>query len=427
MSRLFLRLYVLIVASVIGIGVLLNAIWTITVDERLEQSEYEQLATAIALQWQHVPGDKSESVLAELQQSLGVKLELLATDDIPADLFEEDGVPVQSIFLEEGEQISVYTRLPENSGILKVTPNSTSDTRHYQWLLLLVFYGLIALAVLYWIWPLSKDLNHLENTLADFDENHWEAKVKLPAGSAIAHLARTYNRQLDKIKRLVENEKAMASAISHELRTPLARIRFALQMAQESGDSKQIAQQLASVEEDVAEMNRLISELLGFASLDRTTQTASFETGDIGELINTLLERLGKNYPDHTIRFEPSEPTSDVRCDSYLMERALQNLIVNACKYGRKKVVLNFHRSADNYHLRIEDDGDGIPANMREKIFDSFFRLPDGEKPKGFGLGLAIVQRVIELHAGSIRVSSSDLGGALFEISWPISRDAPSA
>jgi len=313
----------------------------------------------------------------------------------------------------------VYTKIPQDPRILRLGVLEDPRTELYQLFLLLAFYGLIAIAVFYWIWPLSKDLNRLENALADFDHSQWGATVRLPPGSSIAHLAKAYNRLLEKIKRLIENEKAMASAISHELRTPLARIRFALQMAQETDNATHIAQQLGSIEEDVSEMNQLISELLSFASLDDTTYTAKLEKGDIGTLINTLINRLSKNFPDHRIDFETDELTGDVWCDSYLMERAVQNLVINACKYGKCAVQVCFFCTERDYCIRVEDDGDGVQHDMRDKIFDSFFRMPGTEKSKGFGLGLAIVNRVMELHQGSIRVETSTLGGALFELSWP--------
>ncbi len=419
MNNLFLRLYLLIVASVICIGVVLNAFWQSAAEDPASGSEYDRLVVLVVMQLKGKDPGQLSARIDIINHQLALDFSLMGIDEMPSDLFFENGQPVSSVLLENNEETAIYHQMPVVKRILKLHIPQDTDLENKRLYFLLIFYGLIAVTIFYWIWPLSQDLNRLERAVDNFATAQWRAKVKITNTSSIAHLANAYNRLLDKIKRLVENEKAMTSSISHELRTPLARIRFALQMAKEADDKQQIAVQLSSIEDDVSEMNQLIAELLNYASIEKKSFVAKQEKGDIGTLINTLISRLSKNFPDKRITFEAKGLTLGVQCDSYLMERAMQNLIVNACKYGNENVKISFSQLQHLYCIRVEDDGAGIAPNMREKIFDSYYQIPDSDQSKGFGLGLAIVKRVVELHSGDVIVETSAQGGASFIISWP--------
>ncbi len=171
--------------------------------------------------------------------------------------------------------------------------------------------------------------------------------------------------------------------------------------------------------EDVEEMHQLITELLNFAALEKISVEAKLERGDINLLIEILLARLSRNNPEKQIDFEASQQGVNVSCDSYLMERAIQNLIVNALKFSNQTIRVKFQESEKQYLIVVEDDGPGIPSEQKSLVFDSFVQLPNGSKEQGFGLGLAIVKRVMNLHQGEARVEDSELGGAKFILVWP--------
>lgn len=110
----------------------------------------------------------------------------------------------------------------------------------------------------------------------------------------------------------------------------------------------------------------------------------------------------------------------------------LRNLLYNAIRYARGQVRVRFGRSSpDMWTLQVDDDGPGIPEADRQRVFESFVQLGERRSQKGgYGLGLAIVERVIEWHGGEVSVGDSDLGGASFAARWPQSfetRAAPSA
>ncbi len=339
-------------------------------------------------------------------------------------LLENDNKQPFIYMQSESDNLS-FSLIEQHQLVLQLTTQRIKTKSSIKILLISLFYGLLAVAIFFWVNPLSKDLNRLEKAVNQFDQQQWQSKVDLPNTSSIFHLARAYNQLLDKIKILIETQQAMSHSISHELRTPLARIRFSLQMAEESNDINFIKNQVKSIDDDINEMNQLINELLNYASLENSSIVANIEKGDIKTLLETLILRLKNNFPEQSIQLKINTNHSIVSCDSYLMERALQNLIINACKFCKNTVLVSLEENEQQFKISIEDDGQGVKKELRDKIFSSFVQIKkqshssEQVNHKGFGLGLAIVKRVMALHFGSVRVESSLLGGAKFILCWP--------
>lgn len=419
MNNIFLRLYLLIVATVLILGISLDYLWQNFEQQEIPNETNQTLLRFVSLQLEELEEDEILNRLQQVNSSFEGEFSLLPFNTQLAKSLEPELRSSDSMFMRSDSEVLGFIKLDGHQRILQLkilTDEQTSTTKN---IFVAIFYGLIALVIFYWIWPLSKDLNRLENAVNQFDQQQWQSKVELPASSSINHLAKAYNTLLDKIKLLVETQQAMSHSISHELRTPLARIRFSLQMAEESNDISGIRKQIASIGDDISEMNDLINELLNFASLESISATAKLEKGDINMLIATLVERLEINYQDKTIDFTKCSTNTNISCDSYLMERAIQNLITNACKFANKNILITFQQSEDANEILVEDDGLGVQENSRVKIFDSFIQLENQNKNKGFGLGLAIVKRVMTLHAGSAKVEKSSMGGAKFILRWP--------
>jgi len=136
------------------------------------------------------------------------------------------------------------------------------------------------------------------------------------------------------------------------------------------------------------------------------------------------LGKIVEKTPGNAVRIElTAESAPDtIRMDPRLMELALSNLLVNATKYAEQQVRCSLAQDGADYVLAVEDDGKGIPEDEREAVFKAFTRIDDSRNREtgGYGLGLAVVARVAELHGGSAAVeASTDLGGACFSIRWP--------
>jgi len=423
MNNLFLRLYLLIVSTVIIVGLSLDFAWQYFEQSKSSNINHQILLNIVSIQLKNLSIEEQAIHLQLINRQLDGEFSILSGDDKLAISLSEELINDPLFSMESDSEILSFKLIDSNSQILQFKQKKNTEAHLSKNLFIALFYGLIALMIFYWIWPLSKDLNRLEKAVNQFDQQQWQSKVELPITSSINHLARAYNSLLDKIKLLIENQQAMSHSISHELRTPLARIRFSLQMAEESDDITIVKNQIGSIKDDISEMNELINDLLNFASLESISTVAKLEKGDINTLIETLIGRLAKNYPDKNIEFvkNPTDPT--VLCDSYLIERAIQNLIVNACKFSNKNILITFQELEQNYNILVEDDGVGVVKEARTEIFDSFFqldnKLDNQQKNKGFGLGLAIVKRTMTLHQGDAKVENSSLGGAKFVLSWP--------
>jgi signal transduction histidine kinase len=214
----------------------------------------------------------------------------------------------------------------------------------------------------------------------------------------------------------------MTHAVSHELRTPLARMKFALEMANNRDDSTLIKEQLSGLRADVEEMDQLVNQLLSYARLDQSLPTLMQTSGDMHGMAEEIARRLLTGAPtEKHIRILPAAPLDDFLCDWPLMERALLNLMQNALRYCHSEVAVTLEATPEHYRILVDDDGPGVPPEDRERIFNSFTRLRQTPETQGagFGLGLAIVRRVIHWHRGSARVEQSPVGGARFVLEWP--------
>nr|WP_256504528.1 ATP-binding protein [Gilvimarinus xylanilyticus] len=217
----------------------------------------------------------------------------------------------------------------------------------------------------------------------------------------------------------------MTYAVSHELRTPLARMKFALEIAQDSQDAQTVARQLSNVRDDVNDMDALINQLLGYAGFEAQSQQLVLQAEPAGALIDMareMSERLRQRHPRITFTFANALAEHPLFCEWHLMERVLQNLLGNAVRYAEGQVWVQLSANESGYCLAVEDDGPGIAPADRARVFDSFTRLKQlpGKDTKGFGLGLAIVNRIISWHNGEVRACEPKrLTGARFECRWP--------
>jgi signal transduction histidine kinase len=227
--------------------------------------------------------------------------------------------------------------------------------------------------------------------------------------SELAELTRAFNDMAGRVERLVAGQKELLANVSHELRSPLARIRVALALLPREGETEG---RLRDVEADLAELDRLIDEVLTAARLDATAVPLQRSPVDVGRLLAEVAERAAQDpaTAGTAVRVAPG-PAPVLVADATLLKRALWNLVENAAKYGAPPVTLAAGADGARVALSVGDEGEGIPAAERERVLAPFQRLDAartpstaGEPPRGFGLGLTIARRVAEVHGGTITV-----------------------
>lgn len=423
MNRAFLSLYLIIVISVIAIGWGIDQLWE-AYTPHTQVTPYEN--HFFVLVEDRIAGldeTEREPELNRLAQRLNIEIALYTLDELAQSSLGEkirEG-EVVTVFDESGKRIA-YKLLADTDRVLSIIQPYPDPKNDFVYeVLLVVFYLGIAVVVYFWVWPLSRDLKVLEKQTRNVGRDGVADRVQLSSRSHVSHLAQAFNRMADRIRELIDSHKEMTYAVSHELRTPLARMKFALQMANDATDREKVNKQLNSIKKDVSEMDGLINELLTYAGFEQEDQSLDFKPGDLEALVKSLLE-TGERNNDLQVSVENNLGARLVCCEWYLMERALHNLIQNAKRYAKTRIKITISCSEENFLVEVEDDGPGVPEEERERIFNSFVRLrtETNKEKSGFGLGLAIVKRIMKWHQGDALADRSELGGARFTVTWPV-------
>lgn len=439
MNRAFISLYFFIVASVVLIGWGLNQFWESVAPEQEPTAEIHALFALIEddLLTQQPQSDAGYTQAAQqLSTQLNLTLELLPLDDLAQSAAMHE-LHAGKILAATSDNNNIwYKRLAQTDQVvmLSIPVGDDSESPFYR-LLLIVFYLAIALAIYLWVWPLSRDSKKLESQTRTLGKDGVPDTLKISPASTLYPLAQAFNHMAQRLRELIASHREMTNAVSHELRTPLARMKFALAMIEEEKLNDKDRRQLRSVEQDIAEMESLISALLAYAGFEQKTQQLKQTSGHMRDLLDELQLRFARNSPrqyQHHLHLEICDTTDNAEfiCEWKLIETVLQNFINNAARYAKSRIRIELMQMQSEYIIAVEDDGPGIPANERERVFDSFVRLyyaeQDGDQTSGnsstggFGLGLAIVKRIMQWHHGTAQfVEPEVLGGARAQIRWP--------
>lgn len=215
----------------------------------------------------------------------------------------------------------------------------------------------------------------------------------------------------DRIERQIEQRTLMLSGVSHDLRTPLTRMKLALSMMEDNADT-------SAMRRDVQEMERMLAAFLDFARGQGLEEPVS---ADPAGLVREAVERAARGGMN--VRLGEVADGGEVQLRPDALARALDNLIVNAVRYGGKAVV-SLARNPAGIEFRIDDPGPGIPPELRSEAQKPFARLDSARNQdggSGVGLGLSIAADIAHSHGGSLELETSpDLGGLRAQITIPI-------
>lgn len=249
----------------------------------------------------------------------------------------------------------------------------------------------------------------------------------------------TLAEDVDRARLAAETERlrsALLTSISHDLRTPLASILGSATSLNRYGDLLDGAARrdlAATIQEEAERLNRFIANLLDMTRLESGAVLPRTGPVDLAEVVGSTLERAGKILSDHRIDVNlPADlPMLDV--DSVLFEQVLFNLLDNAAKYAPAGSLVRIEAcrqngpGGDRVCIRVLDEGDGIPPDDVEKIFDKFYRVQAQDRQRaGTGLGLAICRGFVETLGGTIIAGNrSDRSGAVFTLTLPAAAELP--
>ena len=280
--------------------------------------------------------------------------------------------------------------------------------------LVLLFIG-VAVGAYPVVRRLTRRLESLKRGVEHFGAGHLGHRVDDSGRDEVAALATSFNQAAARIETLLRSHQTLLANASHELRSPLARLKMAFAMLDDAGPTQR--ERLAhEIDVNIAELDAIVEEVLLASRLEAGSA--------VGETFAVELLALGAEEAARAeMPFEPETDTARVDGQERLLRRALRNLLDNARRYGGPDVELALRPVAGGYEYVVADRGPGVPAELRERIFEPFYRLPGhAEMAGGVGLGLSLVKQIAERHGGSVRCLDRDGGGSRFVLFLPTAK-----
>lgn len=231
-----------------------------------------------------------------------------------------------------------------------------------------------------------------------------------PVGAhEVRQASKAFLEMKERLKRHTEQRTAMLSGVSHDLRTPLTRMKLQLAMAKDSPDTENMRQ-------DLEEMEKMIEGYLTFA---RGESDEAPEMADLKSILERIIAKWKRQGND--VQETLPQGRMMIKLRPLAIERAVGNVISNACKYA-KHVWIAAYEQSEAFEICIDDDGPGIPEELREEVFRPFFRVEKSRNKKtgGVGLGLSIAQDIVHSHGGEIFLEDSNRGGLRVVIRLPL-------
>ena len=262
---------------------------------------------------------------------------------------------------------------------------------------------------------LTRRLEALKHGVEQFGAGQLSHRVAVTGRDEVAAVASSFNVAAARVEALVQSHQSLLANASHELRSPLARMKMAVSMLEEATPAQRLKLK-REIDTNVGELDALVEEVLLASRLDAAP---SPERNERVELLGMAAEEAAR--VDASVDGVPTFVIGEDR----LLRRALRNLLENARRYGGSEVTVEIESRDGDAIVRVCDRGPGVPEAMRERIFESFFRLPGhAEQAGGVGLGLSLVKQIAARHNGSVRCEGRDGGGSCFVLTLPL---APSA
>ena len=437
MKNLFIRLYLLLILTFVGLGWSLDQLYDQFADDEQVLSDLDLHRGTLFLlnrELARLPPDNHKEYISALGPSFGYPVSLLTEQELIRHLGDSAQTlrEEQLHYLRQGGQVSVIDDETGLSWFLQAQ-NGADDIILFgpirlvdetgNTVLSAAFLMFLALIVFVWVWPLSRGLVILTRAAQHFGEGDFSTRVTMDIARPLQPVVQRFNDMAGRIQRLIRSHKELSHAVSHELRTPIARIRFAMEMTRELPDPSKREYYFDAMNENIEELDGLVDELLTYARFDREEPKLEFTSQDLVLLAKEVVARF--EMTEDKFRFSVQSPDMQpvlAQCDRDGIGRVLDNLLRNAIRYANSEIAVKV--SANNYVVEVvvEDDGPGIPKANWDTLFDPFVRLDKSRDRNsgGIGLGLAIVRRYMEWHEGEVKIADAEPHGARFILRWPL-------
>ena len=269
---------------------------------------------------------------------------------------------------------------------------------------------------------------HALKPLREFSDKIEEVQVQNLADSRIEEskikelnqLSVSYNKMLERLQDAFEVQRQFTANAAHELRTPLSLMQVQLDLyhsTQHPGSDADTLQMIKMVTEQNDRLSKMVKTLLDMSELQTVGRDEQIIMDD---LVDEVLEDLEPLAQEKNIKLIGKCKDITMVGSDILIYRLVYNLVENAIKYNHSggQVTVTAYKEQAHIYLSVEDTGSGIPKELRERVFEPFFRVDKSRSRKlgGVGLGLALVHEIVRVHDGSITVKSNPSGGTIFEV-----------
>jgi two-component system OmpR family sensor kinase len=426
--RILLKLYVLVGISLVAAILLITHTFGIVFYDTMNRAAQAQLGGFV---WMfnralgQIPEAEWPAFAAEFTSRGNEKLEIKPLKDFPlpreyARKSLEAGLPVA--IDTDGNQFAM--RIRDSQWVLTSTSSTDLSIKQINYLAYALLALLMLIAVLTWVRWYWTDVQALNRAASRFGEGDFSSRARVSRFSSLTALVHVFNTMADRIERSIKTQKDMINAVSHELRTPIARLDFGLEILQQRRHLPDAEERINALKGDIRELDELVTELLSLARLDQITAPPARHAVSLRLMFDSLAANCTEVLAARSIALDiAAEPGADcVEVEPKLLARAVQNLLNNAMRHTTRRIVCGAKTcEGGDIMIYVDDDGEGVPAPERTRIFEPFHRLDSSRNRAtgGFGLGLAIVRRIALLHGGRVDVDTSPLGGARFTITLP--------
>ncbi len=433
MRRLYMQIAGAVMLAII-VGWTAVALFLPQLRTLMEQSLGDQLLGsglgAVGTRLDAIAPEAWPAELLLAQRDITIPLTIVASGSLPA-----DGTPAtdRPTVMRPGgaAQASIYIPLRAGAyflvaGPLQEPPVAPLATTAAVFVLVLTVTASAFVGV-----PLVRRLRTVRTALADLGGGNWATRLDANAEGTLGELAESVNQMAAQLQQQFEERESLLQAVSHEMGTPLSRMRFRLEMLEESATSPEQRKRLAALADDLNALDDLSSELVGWMESDASPLPRA--TFDPRPVLDSLVE-LECHPPGRALQTDIHGPAAEltVHADPRQFQRAMENLLRNAVRYASHHMAITLTADADSVCIEIRDDGPGIPPDQRVRVLQPFVRgeaRPSGVHHRGLGLGLAIVRRIVAAHGGQVEIGQGADGGASVRTVWPgsprVTRVAP--
>ena len=429
-KRLYARSLIIIIAPMVLLQsviayVFMESHWQM-VTERLSTAVVHDISAIIDILETYPQDDNYEKITRIAQQRMGLNISILPPDPLPPpgpkpffailDYFLSEEITRQinrPFWIDTvGDSDLVEIRIRLDNSVLRVFAMRSQAYASNTGIFLSWMIGTALVLLIIAIFFLRNQIKPIQQLAAaadSFGRGRPLPEDFHPRGAEEVRLAGTaFLRMRKRIERQIEQRTMMLSGVSHDLRTILTRFKLQLALAGGSFDT-------TPLEQDISDMQNMLEGYLAFARGEGPEESGDLDLEALMQKLSSDAQLRKRGFSFHI------EGSSHVQLKPKAFSRLIVNLVSNGFRYA-KKVEVNILHTEDELVITVDDDGPGIPVNMREEVFKPFFRLDEArnQDASGTGLGLSIAQDIARSHDGNITLDDSPLGGLRVKVEVPL-------